>query len=85
MPATLEVHRHSYISGPLSRRSGTDIVHSHEGGNGQHYHPATGPATYTIDKDEWWLQTGGLRGGGRKRFTTRPVGPQLDTTITVRG
>lgn len=84
MPATktpansnpLEVHEHWFISGPRTRFGGERLVHSHAGGSVPHQHPATGPASYTIDKDEWLLKTG-LRGGGRKKFTARPKGEQL--------
>ena len=41
-----------------------------------HQHPDTGPACYTIDKDEWVRDTG-LRGGGRKKFTKVPTGEQF--------
>src|SRR5690242_4202061 len=72
----LEVHKHSIISGPRSRWSGAEIVHSHEGGDTRHQHPDCGPASYVIDKDEWLAATG-LKGGGRKKFTARPTGEQL--------
>jgi hypothetical protein len=75
----LEVHEHRFISGPRSRFAGTDrnvVRHSHEGGSERHKHPDTGPATYTIDKDEWFAATG-LKGGGRKEFSDEPVGEQL--------
>jgi hypothetical protein len=36
----------------------------------------TGPACFTIDKDAW-LRATGMRGGGRKKFTEGPEGPQL--------
>jgi hypothetical protein len=72
----LEVHEHSIISGPRSRMS-AKIVHSHEGGDVPHQHPDTGPASYTIDKDDWFRASGGAIGGGRKRFTKEPEGEQL--------
>lgn len=70
-----EVHEHCITSGPRANR-GVRIVHSHPGGNEPHQHAETGPASYTIDKDEWFAATG-LRGGGRKKFTKRPTGEQL--------
>lgn len=69
---TLEVHEHCYLG--EERRS--DIEHSHEGGARPHWHQHCGPAHYTIDKDEW-LRATGLKGGGRKKFTAKPTGPQL--------
>lgn len=73
-----EVHEHCIISGP--RHSGrldrNRIVHSHEGGDVYHSHPHTGPASFVIDKDEWFAATG-LRGGGRKKFTKTPNDEQL--------
>lgn len=73
----LEVHRHTYISGPnAGHPSRRDVFHSHEGGDNPHQHLDTGPATYTIDKDDWFRTTG-LRGGARKKFTAKPTGPQL--------
>lgn len=75
-PKGLEVHEHCIISGRRANRSDSKIVHSHEGGDTQHEHPDCGPASYTIDKDEWFRATG-LRGGGRKRFTKTPEGEQL--------
>ena len=81
-----EVHEHSYVSGPNAGRfvipagkttgAYVKLVHSHEGGDEPHQHPNTGPATYTIDKDAWFRSTG-LRGGGRKKFTSKPTGEQL--------
>lgn len=75
-PPRLEVHEHSRI-----HDGGGRVNHSHADGAPGHHHFGTGPATFTIDKDDWQQQTG-LKGGGRKRFTTRPVGPQL--TVTKR-
>lgn len=72
----LEVHEHSFIRGPRAMHLGR-VAHSHEGGDVPHSHPDTGPATFTIDKDEWFKKTG-LRGGGRKRFTAKPTGVQLE-------
>lgn len=79
----LEVHEHHIIRGPRANRTGgwpagmgSKFSHSHEGGSAPHSHPDTGPAAYTIDKDEWARATG-LRGGGRKRFTARPSGEQF--------
>lgn len=71
----LEVHEHHIISGPRAH-SGKTIVHSHERGELPHGHEHTGPAAYTIDKDDWARATG-LQGGGRKRFTDAPEGEQL--------
>lgn len=78
---TLEVHEHCYTSGPLSNRVGPDggankFTHSHEGGDKPHKHEHCGPASYVIDKDDWFRATG-LRGGGRKTFTVAPKGLQL--------
>lgn len=76
----LEVHEHCFIRGPRSCFAGSErgrVVHSHEGGDVPHQHPDTGPASYTIDKDEWLAATG-LRGGGRKKFTAKPIGEQID-------
>lgn len=78
-----EVHTHSFVSGPRAVGhyergvwfEGT-FSHSHDGGDRPHQHPDTGPATYTIDKDEWARRTGGI-GGGRKQFTAKPTGEQL--------
>lgn len=76
-PAPLEIHEHCYISGPNANWSPTRrITHSHQGGDTPHQHPDTGPASYTIDKDEWMRMTG-MVGGGRKRFTKTPEGEQL--------
>jgi hypothetical protein len=72
----LEVHEHSIISGPRAHCA-AKIVHSHEDGEIPHQHPHTGPATYTIDKDDWSRASGGLVGGSRKRFTAVPEGEQL--------
>jgi hypothetical protein len=75
----LEVHEHCFIDGPRSRYAGTaasHLVHSHENGDVPHSHPDTGPASYTIDKDEWFRATG-LKGGGRKKFTPAPTGEQF--------
>lgn len=68
---TLEVHEHWRVSGPSHH-----LHHSHEGGDAPHQHHQYGPASYTIDKDEW-LKATGLRGGGRKSFTAKPTGEQL--------
>lgn len=77
-PATLEVHSHCIISGPLANIIGrNEIIHSHEGGDGSHEHPNCGPSSYTIDKDDWFRLTGGMDGGGRKKFTRQPTGEQL--------
>lgn len=65
----LERHTHSRLSG------GKQVRHSHDGPQA-HRHPDYGPATYTIDRDEWARKTG-LRGGGRKSYTKRPTGKQL--------
>lgn len=75
----LEVHAHCFIRGPRSCYGGSDygrVVHSHPGGDQQHGHPLTGPASYTIDKDDW-LRATGMSGGGRKKFTAKPTGEQM--------
>lgn len=71
MARNLEMHEHWNL-----RRAGANVNHSHEGGNKPHQHEGYGPASYTIDKDEWRRATG-LRGGGRKAFTGQPRGPQM--------
>ena len=79
MPGRFEVHQHAFISGPRARFAGrpeAHLVHAHFGGDVAHSHPETGPASYTIDKDEWFRATG-LKGGGRKKFTEEPSGEQL--------
>jgi hypothetical protein len=87
MPASqksLDVHEHVFVSGPRShgmfiratQKTTAHFSHSHEGGDVPHQHPDTGPASYTIDKDEWFRATG-LRGGGRKKFTAKPNGEQF--------
>lgn len=81
----LEVHEHVFITGPRSngmfiratQKTTAHFSHSHEGGDVPHKHPDTGPASYTIDKDEWLAATG-LRGGGRKKLTKAPTGEQFD-------
>lgn len=76
--ARLEIHEHSWISGPNANRSWLRrIEHSHADGHIPHSHPDTGPACYTIDKDKWFRATG-MMGGGKKKYTTKPTGPQLD-------
>lgn len=78
-PERLEEHEHCFIYGPRSHWAGTDrgrVVHSHANGHIPHKHPDTGPASYTIDKDDW-LRATGLRGGGRKVFTRKPRGEQF--------
>lgn len=73
-----EVHQHCWIAGPKANRSDLyKFEHSHAGGSEPHKHADTGPASYTIDKDEWFATTG-LQGGGRKKFTAEPSGLQLD-------
>jgi hypothetical protein len=72
----LEVHEHSIVSGPRNGRS-EKIVHSHQDGEAPHKHEHTGPACYTIDKDDWARATSGVTGGSRKRFTKTPEGEQL--------
>lgn len=72
----LEVHEHVYTSGP-NAGGFTKVAHSHADGNVGHKHPDTGPASFTIDKDEWLAATG-LKGGGRKKFTRTPSGVQLE-------
>lgn len=79
-----ELHEHHFVSGPRANGGyapdGTwlesTFSHSHEGGEVSHRHPNTGPASYVIDKDEWAMRTG-MRGGGRKTFTTKPTGEQF--------
>lgn len=66
----LEVHEHSRIAGTGLPR----IKHSHAGPVGIE-HAGYGPASLTVDRSEW-LHATGLRGGGTKRFTVRPTGPQ---------
>lgn len=80
---TLELHRHTFVSGKRAHGCYTNgkwdtgtFSHSHIGGDVPHEHPQTGPATYTIDKDDWYRSTG-LRGGGRKKFTAKPTGEQF--------
>jgi hypothetical protein len=82
MPATrarprLEVHAHSYIRGPLATWRTMNFEHAHEAGDTGHQHPDTGPASFTIDRDDWYAATG-LRGGGRKTFARTPTRPQLE-------
>jgi hypothetical protein len=67
------MHSHSFL---VSNWRMPKAEHSHTDGNTAHQHDGTGPAAYTIDKDEW-LRTTGLRGGSRKKFTAKPKGPQL--------
>ncbi len=58
-------HRHTYITGPESKRPGTHhFEHSHEGGDCYHRHQDTGPAYFA----------GGI---SRAKRTKRPVGLQL--------
>jgi len=75
----LEVHEHWYITGPFAC-SAHRLVHAHERGDQPHEHAdetqRTGPAAYTIAKDEWLLRTG-LKGGGRKKLVSKPTGNQL--------
>jgi hypothetical protein len=75
----LEVHEHWFVSGPRASSPYPEvrhICHSHPGGTIPHQHPNMGPASYTIDKDEWLAKTG-LRGGGKKKFTAQPSGEQF--------
>jgi hypothetical protein len=84
MSAAFEVHEHIFISGPrangvfiqATQKTTSHCSHSHAGGSAPHKHPDTGPASYTIDKDDWSRATGML-GGGRKKFTKQPTGEQL--------
>ena len=79
MPGKFEVHEHSFVRGPRARGSNwpdSKVAHSHFGGDVPHSHPDTGPASYTIDKDDWARATG-MVGGGRKTFTAAPSGEQL--------
>lgn len=85
-PGALEVHEHwrsgrrGYRFDPATRDTtwvdDTRLTHSHEDGSSGHRHPETGCALLTIDKDAWKAATG-LKGGGRKTYTTRPSGEQL--------
>lgn len=77
VPRRLEVHGHHIITGPRARGLHASFEHSHAGGDHPHTHPDTGPASYTIDKDEW-LRATGLKGGGRKTFTAKPMGEQFE-------
>lgn len=78
----LELHRHCFINGLRARQSWRHkFEHSHEGGDEPHEHPDTGPASYTIDKDDWFRATG-LTGGGRKKFTVKPSGEQFPFVAT---
>ena len=79
MAGRFEVHEHSYVSGPNARWAspGNRLEHSHADGSTGHQHPDTGPAAFTIDKDEWYAATG-MKGGGRKAYTKVPSGPQLE-------
>lgn len=71
-----EVHEHCFVSGPRANRPGYSFDHSHPGGSVPHQHPNTGPACFTIDRDEWRRRTG-RDGGGRKVFTKTPTGERL--------
>lgn len=70
---TLEVHEHTFVSGPRNRSGvgkdgkwhigGERIRHSHPGGSVPHTHPSSGPSFY----------------GYRKlKVTKRPTGEQLE-------
>jgi len=80
-----EVHEHSFVSGPRvgghyeadGKWHTGSFAHSHEGGSEPHAHPQTGPASYTIDKDEWHRATGIPVGGGRRQYTRTPTGEQM--------
>jgi len=69
----LEVHEHCFTSGPRANGWDYKFSHSHASGSVPHKHPNTGPACYTIDKDECRKITG-RHGGGRKKFTEKPSG-----------
>lgn len=71
-----EVHEHCFIRGPRARAGSYKFSHSHADSSVPHDHPETGPACYTIDKDDWFRTTG-LCGGGRKKFTVKPSGEQF--------
>lgn len=76
-----EIHEHSFVSGPRAGHwSRSRVLHSHEGSSTPHEHPNTGPASYTIDKDEWARATG-MVGGGRRQFTRLPSGEQIGPPI----
>jgi hypothetical protein len=77
-PVRYEMHEHKYIAGPNSRRTDLwTLVHAHPDGSRPHRHPDTGPARYTIDRDEWAAVATGV-GGGRRLFRAKPTGPQLE-------
>lgn len=62
--ARLEMYTHCIVRGPRAHLAGANkITHSHAGGDTQHSHEGTGPAAYTIDKDEWFDLTGRTDGG----------------------
>ena len=71
---SFEQHTHAVITGP---RRGLDIEHSHDGGSRGHRHPDTGPGMFVIDAAQWETETG-MKGGGRKVFTRKPAGEQLE-------
>lgn len=87
-PTPFEIHEHVFIQGPRARRSWeSHFEHSHADGSTGHKHPETGPAHFTIDKDQWAAATGGLQGGGRKSYSKTPRGlelPYVETPIAER-
>lgn len=72
----LELHGHYFISGPNAGTPRSRFEHSHDESSTPHTHPDTGPSAFTIDQDEWFAATG-LKGGARKKFTSRPTGEQF--------
>lgn len=79
----LEIHEHCFVSGRRANGPYHKFEHCHPGGDVPHQHPDTGPASYTIDKDDWARMTG-LSGGGRKKFSARPKGEQLPIVALER-
>lgn len=76
--SNLEVHEHSYISGPNAHWTPCRrIEHSHADGSTGHKHADLGPATFTIAAAEWAARTD-MKGGGKKAYTRKPSGPQLE-------
>jgi hypothetical protein len=63
-----EMHEHYNL------KTGQTVTHSHA--NTVTPHLDHGPATLTISSVEWTHQTG-LKGGGTKKYTKGPTGPQL--------
>jgi hypothetical protein len=64
--AKLRIHEHHITSGPRSHRTGnwppgkgSEIVHSHEGGDVPHSHPETGPASFLLTKPKFTARATG--------------------------